>query len=105
MMASRGLAAEASATADGRERLVAYLLLACTVTLFGGSFVAARALLAPADPADRQLTPLTLAAARFGLAGLLFLPILAGRWLRRARSTAARLSRRDLLRIAFLGQI
>jgi len=59
------LAVEAGAATDGRERLVAYLLLAGTVTLFGGSFVAARALLAPTDPADQQLTPLTLAAVRF----------------------------------------
>ncbi len=97
----------ASAATPGRERLVAYLLLACTVTLFGGSFVAARALLAPSDPAAPHLTPLTLAAVRFGLAGLIFLPIVGGRRMQRARhaTAQARLSRGDLLRIAFLGQI
>jgi drug/metabolite transporter (DMT)-like permease len=43
---------------------------------------------------------------RFGLAGLIFLPLLAGRRLRQARSMATvRLSGGDLLRIAFLGQI
>jgi drug/metabolite transporter (DMT)-like permease len=106
-MSSRDLAVGAAAATPGRERLIAYLLLACTVTLFGGSFVAARALLAPTDPTDRQLTPLTLAAARFGLAALIFLPILLGRQFYRSRSATTRvaLSRGDLLRIAFLGQI
>jgi drug/metabolite transporter (DMT)-like permease len=106
-MASRDIVAGEGAPPLRRDRLIAYILLACTVALFGGSFVAARALLAPADPADRQLTPLTLAAVRFGLAGLLFLPLLLGRRLRRARSaaTSTRLSGGDLLRIAFLGQI
>ncbi len=106
-MANRALAVGAGATVPGRERIVAYLLLACTVTLFGGSFVAARSLLAPADPADQRLTPLVLAAVRFGLAGLVFVPILLGRWARRARlgTSGARLTRGDLLRIAFLGQI
>jgi hypothetical protein len=47
-MATSEAAVRAGAATDGKERLVAYLLLACTVTLFGGSFVAARALLAPA---------------------------------------------------------
>jgi drug/metabolite transporter (DMT)-like permease len=106
-VANRGLAVETSATLPGRERIVAYLLLACAVTLFGGSFVAARSLLAPADPAAQRLTPLALAAARFGLAGIVFVPILLARRARRARSAnpGARLSRGDLLRIAFLGQI
>lgn len=95
------------ATQRRRERLIAYLLLACAVTLFGGSFVAARSLLAPGDPADQRLTPLVLAAVRFGLAGLVFVPILLVRWVWRARAarSTARLSRGDLLRIAFLGQI
>lgn len=99
-MATRTLAA-------GRERAVAYLLLACAISLFGGSFVAARALLAPVGAGDQRLTPLLLAAVRFGLAGLIFVPILLGRWAWRARggSAGARLSRGDLLRIAFLGQI
>ena len=90
-----------------RGRIVAYLLLGCAVTLFGGSFVAARSLLVPGDPTDQHLTPLVLAALRFGLAGLVFVPILIGRWVWRARSAtpAARLARGDLLRIAFLGQI
>lgn len=106
-MANRTLTPGVGATLPGRERLVAYLLLACTVTLFGGSFVAARSLLAPADPADQRLTPLVLAAVRFGLAGLVFVPILVGRGVWRARlgTPGARLSRGDLLRIAFLGQI
>jgi drug/metabolite transporter (DMT)-like permease len=106
-MANRTLAVGAGAAVQGRERIVAYLLLACTVTLFGGSFVAARSLLAPADPADQRLTPLVLAAVRFGLAGLVFVPLLIGRWARRARLgiSGARLSRGEVLRIAFLGQI
>ena len=99
--------AGAGATVPRRERITAYVLLACAVTLFGGSFVAARALLAPADPGDQRLPPLVLAAVRFGLAGLIFVPILLARRVRQARSAAARarLSRGDLLRIAFLGQI
>jgi drug/metabolite transporter (DMT)-like permease len=106
-MANRTLAMGAGAAVAGRERVVAYLLLACTVTLFGGSFVAARSLLAPADSAAQRLTPLVLAAVRFGVAGLVFVPILAGRrvWRVRSASPGARLSRGDLLRIAFLGQI
>ncbi|MFN8539138.1 MAG: EamA family transporter [Thermomicrobiales bacterium] len=106
-MANRALAVGAGTAVPGRERLVAYLLLACTVTLFGGSFVAARSLLAPSDPAATRLTPLVLAATRFGVAGLVFVPILIARAARRARLGApgARLSRGDLLRIAFLGQI
>jgi drug/metabolite transporter (DMT)-like permease len=106
-MANRALTAGTNATLPGKERIVAYLLLACTVTLFGGSFVAARSLLAPADPTAGRLTPLVLAALRFGVAGLVFVPILAGRrvWRAHAARPGARLSRGDLLRIAFLGQI
>ncbi len=90
-----------------RERLVAYGLLAFTMVVWGGSFVAARALLAPADPAQTSLSPSVLAALRFGIAGALFIPPLLARWVsqRHTGKNPLRLSFGDVWRLVVLGQI
>lgn len=69
------------------------------VVVWGGSFVAARHLLNPEAPDRTRLAPLTLAAVRFAIASLFFVPILAAA-LRRGQ-----LTRRDLWRMVLLGQI
>lgn len=106
---ARGMAATEATPRPRAEVVTAYLLLFVTVLFWGGSFVAARGLLAPADPAAARLTPLTLALARFGLAALLFLPPLALRAARRGRAggptPTVRLARGDWLRIALIGQL
>ena len=102
-------AAAAAPAAPGRA--LAYALLGFAVIAWGGSFVAARALLAPVDPGAAKLTPTTLAALRFTLAALLFAPPLLARraHARRDHSAAAtparRLGRGDLLRLFGLGQL
>lgn len=53
-----------------------YLVLLFTVTAWGGSFVAARLVLAGESPDFVVLSPTLLAAVRFLLASLLLLPIL-----------------------------
>ncbi len=92
------------------KRALAYALLGFTMVVWGGSFVAARALLAPTNPGDATLTPTVLGALRFALASALFVPLLLARWINVRRSTASvtpirRLSRGDLLRLLGLGQI
>ncbi|HET8629531.1 MAG TPA: DMT family transporter [Thermomicrobiales bacterium] len=97
-------AAESAASAG---RALAYALLGFTMVVWGGSFVAARALLAPTDPGDAALTPTVLAALRFVLAAALFAPVLLVRWRRERRvgAPARRLDRGDVLRLLGLGQL
>ena len=111
MTATREASVAGAPTAASSERLWAYVLLGFAVIVWGASFVAARAVLAPADPNDGKLSPTTLAALRFVLAAILFAPPLLARWLRnrtaeRAGTIAARrLDRGDLLRLFGLGQL
>ena len=74
------------------SKLLPTLALAFAVTAWGASFVAARHLL-------KTLDPLTLAAARFTLASLFFAGPFVVSLIRRT------IRGRDLLRMAFLGQI
>lgn len=60
-------------------------MLLFAVVAWGGSFVAARAVLHPNAPGETALSPTLLATVRFALASLIFLPLLA-REQRRARS-------------------
>lgn len=90
--------AETSPGAPPPSGLV-YAALAFAVVAWGGSFVAARLLLASTVRGAVTLSPTVLAAARFSLAGLFFLVPLARAILRRE------ISGRDLLRLAALGQI
>ncbi|HLJ80396.1 MAG TPA: EamA family transporter [Ktedonobacterales bacterium] len=79
--------------------VLVYLGLALVVTAWGGSFVAARALLHATTAGQVALSPTVLAALRFSLASLAFIVPLARAILRR------QLSRGDLVRMAVLGQI
>lgn len=85
----------------------AYLLLGLTMVVWGGSFVAARSLLASDNTAVTVLTPTVLATLRFGLASFFFLPLLVTReWRgRRSRMSATRMSRADALILLGLGQM
>lgn len=101
-----------NATADvavgtSRERTIACVLLGFTMVVWGGSFVAARALLAPANPADPALSPTVLAAVRFVIAGAMFAPILIARYIRNGngQGTTRKLTARDLLWLVALGQL
>lgn len=76
-----------------------YAGLWLVVIAWGGSFVAARALLHAATPGGAALSPTVLAALRFGVASIFFVIPLARAVLRR------QLSWGDLLRLAVLGQI
>lgn len=89
-------------------RALAYVLLGFTMVVWGGSFVAARALLAPSNASDATLTPTVLAALRFVLASLLFVPpLLARRMNARANgaTVGSKLTRGDLLRLIGMGQL
>ncbi|MCA1725213.1 MAG: hypothetical protein LC748_13380, partial [Thermomicrobia bacterium] len=110
-MARRGtlepVVAAPAVTEFAPKRALAYVLLGFTMVVWGGSFVAARALLSPTNPGDVTLTPTVLAALRFAMASALFAPVLLARWLN-ARRTAVpvrRLGRGDLLRLLGLGQV
>jgi drug/metabolite transporter (DMT)-like permease len=96
-----------AATEIPARRALAYTLLGFTMIVWGGSFVAARALLAPTNPGDVTLTPTVLAALRFALASVLFAPPLLARWInaRRNATPIPRLGRGDLLRLLGLGQV
>ena len=59
-------------------------MLIFAVVAWGGSFVAARAVLYAAGPGESALSPTMLATVRFALASLIFLPLLV-RERRRAR--------------------
>jgi len=89
------------------KRALAYALLGFTMVVWGGSFVAARALLAPTNPGDAILTPTVLAALRFAMASALFVPPLLARWItaRRTAASVRPLSRGDMLRLLGLGQV
>ncbi|HLZ25278.1 MAG TPA: EamA family transporter [Ktedonobacterales bacterium] len=76
-----------------------YVGLSLVVTGWGGSFVAARALLHATTAGQTALSPTVLAALRFGLASIFFVIPLTRAILRR------QISRGDLLRMAVLGQI
>lgn len=76
-----------------------YAGLWLVVVAWGGSFVAARALLHASSPGAASLSPTVLAALRFSAASLFFVVPLARAVLRR------QLSGGDLLRLAVLGQI
>jgi drug/metabolite transporter (DMT)-like permease len=104
--------AQSSSTADATtevnsERMLAYGLLAFTMIVWGGSFVAARALLAPTNAGDATLTPSVLAALRFGIASALFVPPLVARWASQRNGAAElrRLDFGDLWRLIVMGQI
>ncbi len=94
----RANAAPARTEARPTHPLV-YVGLLGVVIVWGGSFVAARALLSATVPGQATLSPTVLAATRFAIATLFFLVPLA-------RAVARRqVSRGDLLRMAALGQI
>lgn len=76
-----------------------YAGLWLVVIAWGGSFVAARALLHAPTAGETSLSPTVLAALRFGVASLFFVVPLARAILRR------QLPWGDLLRLALLGQI
>ena len=76
-----------------------YVGLWLVVVAWGGSFVAARALLHASSLGAASLSPTVLAALRFSAASLFFIVPLARAILRR------QLSRGDVLRLAVLGQI
>lgn len=97
-MADSGAARVEAAQARARPDLGAYAAIWFAVAVWGGSFVAARAVLHPGG-GQAGLSPLVLAAVRFCLAGAVFLLPFGRAVLRRE------VSGRDLLRIAILGQI
>lgn len=84
---------------SGPSKVLPWLSVAFCVCAWGSSFVAARHLLHPATPGAPALDPVTLAAARFSIASLFFAAPFAVALVRR------RISGRDLLRMALLGQI
>lgn len=87
---------------DRSERdslLLVYVGIWFAVIVWGGSFVAARLLLNADTVGAATLSPAILAASRFSIASLFFLVPLVKAIARR------QLSVRNLLRIAFLGQI
>lgn len=90
-------AAKTPARAEVSVAVYAGLWLA--VVAWGGSFVAARLLLNVSAPGQVALSPTILAAVRFGLASLFFLPPLVSAVMRRSLSWG------DLLRMAALGQV
>ena len=81
------------------HQIALYAGIWLTVIAWGTSFVAARFLLHPGTPGQASLSPTVLAALRFSIASLFFLVPLV-RAMRRSQ-----VSRRDLLRMAVLGQI
>jgi drug/metabolite transporter (DMT)-like permease len=91
--------ADAPPTAEIRVHPLVYAGLLGVVIAWGGSFVAADALLRPAISGQTSLSPTVLAATRFSLAALCFVPPLARAILRRQVASG------DLLRMAILGQI
>lgn len=84
---------------------LAYILLGFTMLVWGGSFVAARALLASDDPGTATLTPTVLAALRFVLATGFFVPPLLARRATKRSETACKLGWPDRLLLVGLGQI
>ena len=84
---------------------LAYILLGVTMLVWGGSFVAARALLASDDPRTTTLTPTVLAALRFVLASVFFVPPLLTRRAMKRAGTVRKMDWRDGLLLFGLGQI
>lgn len=83
-----------------RDRLLpVYAGIWCAVIAWGGSFVAARVLLNAGIVGKAALSPAILATLRFSIASLFFLIPLLKAIVRR------QISARNLLRMAFLGQI
>jgi drug/metabolite transporter (DMT)-like permease len=81
------------------SRILTYAGVWFAVLAWGTSFVAARFLLHPEKAGQATLSPLVLAAARFSIASLFFAVPLARALLHR------QIARRDLLRMALLGQL
>jgi drug/metabolite transporter (DMT)-like permease len=81
------------------SRLLAYAGVWFAVVAWGGSFVAARLLLQTGTAGSVALSPVVLAASRFGIASLFFVVPLVMAIVRR------QVEWRDLLRMALLGQI
>jgi drug/metabolite transporter (DMT)-like permease len=81
------------------SRFLTYAGVWFAVLAWGTSFVAARFLLHPEKAGQATLSPLVLAAARFSIASLFFAVPLAWALLHR------QIARRDLLRMALLGQL
>ena len=73
--------------------------------VWGGSFVAARALLASDSPSTTTLTPTVLAALRFVLASAFFVPPLLARRATKRSVAGRKLGWRDVLLLVGLGQI
>ena len=86
-------------TGKQHPTMVTYIGVWFAVLAWGTSFVAARFLLHPAIAHEIALSPTLLAAVRFSIAALFFVVPLIQAVLRR------KVSRRDLLRMAVLGQI
>ncbi len=95
---SKTLEQPAATSATG-SRFLLYASIWFAVINWGGSFVAARYLLHPVSSTQVALSPSLLAALRFGLASLFFLPPLIRAIIRR------QLTGRDLLLMALLGQL
>lgn len=81
------------------SRFLTYAGVWFAVLAWGASFVAARFLLHPETAGQATLSPIVLAAARFSIASLFFTVPLARALLHR------QITRRDLLRMALLGQL
>ncbi|MDA8217074.1 MAG: DMT family transporter [Dehalococcoidales bacterium] len=81
-------------------RYAVYLMLLFAVGAWGGSFVAARLLLAPTAPGATVLTPTLVATLRFLVASAVFLPLLYSEQ-RRGRGLGVA----DLPRFLLLGQL
>ncbi len=96
---------ETGSRATGKR--TGYLLLGATMLVWGGSFVAARFLLAPSNSATTALSPTVLAALRFALATIVFMPLVFVRSRRTRGTTAAplRLTKSDALILIGLGQL
>ena len=82
------------------DKLGVYALLLFVVVVWGGSFVAARMILAPTNPGDATLSPTLLATVRFLMASAIFLPIL---FRQHIRVTPLKLS--DIPLFLLLGQL
>lgn len=82
------------------RRLGVYALLLGAVTAWGGSFVAARAVLAPSAPGAAALSPTLLATVRFVLASILLAPALVRQHIR-----VRPFQPRDLWLFLLLGQL
>ena len=82
------------------QRFGVYAMLAFVVSVWGGSFAAARMVLSAPSPGAATLTPTVLATVRFLLASAIFLPALC--W---QHTRVQALRARDLPIIFLLGQL